>query len=55
MEKLIEFVITIPDPAKGHSDDRCFKLPYMSSEMLAVNSNIFYDAFFKDQESAQSS
>lgn len=55
MNRLIEFVITMPDPAKGHSDDRCFKLPYMSSEMLAVNSNIFYDAFFKEGESAEPS
>ena len=36
-------------PTEEQGSDRCYKLPYMSSEMLAIDNKIFYDAFFPSE------
>ena len=40
MTDLINYTIVMPTPEQGH--DRCFKLPYISSELLAIDSDLIY-------------
>lgn len=51
MDKLVKYVTVMPKEEEGY--DRCHRLPYISSEMLAIDSQIFYDAFFSQKEGKQ--
>jgi hypothetical protein len=37
-------------PLESDGYDRCYKLPYISSELLAIDSDIIYTAFFDGKE-----
>ena len=38
----------MPSHSDGH--DRCHKLPYISSEILALNSELIYMEFFRNDQ-----
>ena len=44
INKLIKYTTEMPKQQEGY--DRCHRLPYISSEMLAIDSEMFYRAFF---------
>lgn len=46
MTELIDYTITLPKEEDGH--DRCHKLPYISSELLAIDSELIYTEFFPE-------
>lgn len=37
-------------PTEEQGYDRCHKLPYISSEMLAIDNNFFHSAFFPESK-----
>lgn len=48
IDRLVRYVTVMPREDEGY--DRCHRLPYISSEMLAIDSQIFYEVFFGDKD-----
>ena len=44
---MIQYVIIMPNSQDSH--DRCYRLPYISSELLALNSDLIYSEFFQPE------
>lgn len=46
MTELISYTIVMPQESEGY--DRGHKLPYISSELLAIDSDLIYAEFFSN-------
>ena len=43
-------VYTIVMPSEQDTYDRAHRLPYISSELLAIDSDLIYKEFFREEE-----